>query len=185
MGLRQIRRRLQQQRMAARQRFRRQKNANLLAAPGVHDFVVILDGLKPAFNIGKIFRSADAFGAREVHLVGIDFFDPAPAMGSFKWVPARFHERFEACHRALTRRRYTFFTLDPVDGTPLSEAVLPKRSAFILGHEEYGVSADITACSDIRSLTIPQFGKVQSLNVSIAASIVMWEYLRQHPARPA
>jgi len=181
MGLRQTRRRLHQQRMAARQRFRRQKNANLLARPGAHDFVLILDGLKPAFNIGKIFRSADAFGAREVHLVGIEFFDPAPAMGSFKWVPARFHDRFETCHEELAERHYTLFTLDPVNGIPLTEATLPKHSAFILGHEEYGVSADIAVCSDIRSLTIPQFGKVQSLNVSIAASIVMWEYLRQHP----
>jgi len=181
MGLRQIRRRLQQQRMAARQRFRRQKNSNLLAPPGPHDFVIILDGLKPAFNIGKIFRSADAFGAREIHLIGIDFFDPAPAMGSFKWVPARFHERFETCHQDLCERGYTLFTLDPIKGTPLPGSDLPRRSAFILGHEEHGISADITAYSDIQPLSIPQFGKVQSLNVSIAASIVMWEYLRQHP----
>jgi tRNA G18 (ribose-2'-O)-methylase SpoU len=180
MGLRQIRRRLQKQRTAAQQRFRRQKNANLLARPGAHDFALILDGLKPSFNIGKIFRSADAFGAREVHLVGIDFFDPAPAMGSFKWVPARFHERFETCYEDLGKRRYTFFTLDPLRGTPLTRAALPKRSAFILGHEAYGVSMDIAAYPDIQSLTIPQFGQVQSLNVSIAASIVMWEYLRQH-----
>ena len=184
MGLRQMRRRIQQQRMVARQRFRRQKNVNLLAQPGVCDFVLILDGLKPAFNIGKIFRSADAFGAREVHLVGIDFFDPAPAMGSFKWVPARFHDHFGTCYQELAKRRYTLFTLDPVNGIPLTEAILPKRSAFILGHEEYGVSADIAACPGLRSLTIPQVGKVQSLNVSIAASIVMWEYLRQHPAHP-
>jgi tRNA G18 (ribose-2'-O)-methylase SpoU len=105
-------------------------------------------------------------------------------MGSFKWVPARFHDRFESCHEELGKRRYTFFTLDPVNGIPLTEATLPPRSAFILGHEEYGISAAITACPDIRSLTIPQFGKVQSLNVSIAASIVMWEYLRQNAARP-
>jgi len=181
MGLRQIRRRIQQQRAAAQQRFRRQKNANLLAQPGPHDFVIILDGLKPAFNIGKIFRSADAFGAREVHLVGIDFFDPAPAMGSFKWVPARFHDRFETCHQDLSARGYTLYTLDPVRGAPLAQTALPRQSAFIFGHEERGVSADISACAEIESLRIPQYGQVQSLNVSIAASIVMWEYLRQHP----
>jgi tRNA G18 (ribose-2'-O)-methylase SpoU len=50
-----------------------------------------------------------------------------------------------------------------------------------LGHEERGISAGIAAYPDIQSLSIPQFGKVQSLNVSIAASIVMWEYLRQNP----
>ena len=181
MGLRQIRRRIQQQRIEARQRFRRQKNANLLARPGAHDFVLILEGLNPAYNIGKIFRSADAFGAREVHLVGIDFFDPAPAMGSFKWVPARFHNSLETCFGDLTERGYILFALDPVNGIPLSEAPLPRRSGFIFGHEKNGISAAVAAHPDIRRLTIPQFGQVQSLNVSIAASIAMWEYLRQHP----
>ena len=181
MGLRQMRRRIQQQRIAAQQRYRRQKNANLLAQPGPHAFVIVLDGLKPAFNIGKIFRSADAFGAREIHLVDIDFFDPAPAMGSFKWVPAKFHDHFDTCYQDLSQRGYTLFALDPVKGSALDRTVLPRRSAFIFGHEEQGISADITAYPGIQSLAIPQFGQVQSLNVSIAASVVMWEYLRQHP----
>ncbi len=180
-----MRRRIQLQRIAAQQRFRRHKNANLTSRPGPHDFIIILDGLKPAFNIGKIFRSADAFGAREIHLVGIDFFDPAPAMGSFKWVPARFHDTFNTCHEDLSARGYTFFTLDPDNGTPLDQAHLPLHSAFIFGHEEHGVSSHIADYQDIHSLTIPQFGKVQSLNVSIAASVAMWEYLRRHPLEAA
>ncbi|MGD9332051.1 MAG: TrmH family RNA methyltransferase [Desulfobacterales bacterium] len=181
MGLRQIRRRLHKERIAAQQRFRRQKNANLLARPGAHEFVIILDRLKPAFNIGKIFRSADALGAREVHLIGIDFFDPAPAMGSFKWVPARFHGRFETCYQNLRARGYTLFTLDPDAGLALDRVALPRRSAFIFGHEERGISSEITVYPGIQPLRIPQCGRVQSLNVSIAASIAMWEYLRQHP----
>lgn len=182
MGLRQIRRRMQQRREAARRRFRKQKNANRLATPGVHDFVIVLDNLKPAYNVGKIFRSADAFGAREMHLVGIDFFDPSPAMGSFKWVPAHFHGAFDDCHSDLSRRDYTLFSLDPAAGRPLPSTALPRRSAFVFGHEEYGHSFDPADYSDIQGLSIPQFGKVESLNVSIAASIVMYEYLRQHVA---
>ncbi len=180
MGLRQLRRKLQQQRIAARKRFRRQKNANRLAAPGAHNFIVVLDSLKPHFNIGKIFRSADAFGAREVHLIGIDFFDPAPSMGSFKWVPAFFHERFTSVHETLTARNYSLFTLEPENGRPLHAQPLPQRSAFIFGHEEYGLSFDPSDYPDIQPLTIPQFGQVQSLNVSNAASVVMWEFLRRH-----
>lgn len=180
MGLRQIRRRHQQQREAARQRFRKQKNANLLAKPGIHEFIIILDNLKPAYNIGKIFRSADAFGAREVHLIGIDFFDPSPSMGSFKWVPARFYQDFENCYQNVSSRGYTLFTLDPAEASSLPETPLPGKSAFILGHEEYGHSFNPSTYPGIRNLSIPQFGKVESLNVSIAASIVMYEYLRQH-----
>ena len=180
MGLRQLRRKLQQQRIAARKRFRRQKNANRLAAPGAHSFIIVLDSLKPAFNVGKIFRNADAFGAREVHLVGIDFFDPAPSMGSFKWVPARFHEHFASVHQELAKRDYTLFALEPQTGPPINAHPLPRRSAFIFGHEEYGLSFDPADYPDIEPLMIPQFGQVQSLNVSNAAAVVMWEYLRQH-----
>lgn len=180
MGLRQIRRRHQQKREVARQRFRKQKNANLLAKPGIHEFIVVLDNLKPGYNIGKIFRSADAFGAREVHLIGIDFFDPSPAMGSFKWVPARFHPDFENCYQNISSRGYTLFTLDPAEAPVLPETPLPRKSAFILGHEEYGHSFNSSAYPGIQTLSIPQFGKVESLNVSVAASIVMYEYLRQH-----
>jgi tRNA G18 (ribose-2'-O)-methylase SpoU len=184
MGLRQLRRKLQQQRIAARKRFRRQKNANRLAVPGAHSFIIVLDSLKPAFNVGKIFRSADAFGAREVHLVGIDFFDPAPSMGSFKWVPAWFHEDFASVHRALARRNYNLFALEPQNGHPIHSHPLPLRSAFIFGHEEYGLSFDPADYPDILPLTIPQFGQVQSLNVSNAATLVMWEFLRQHHLQP-
>ena len=182
MGLRELRRKYHQERKNALKRFRRQKVANLLAKPGYHQFVVVLDHLKPAFNIGKIIRSADAFGACEVHLVGIDYFDPAPAMGSFKWVPARFHDNFAGCFRDLNRRGFTFFTLEPDIGESLPSVRLPNRSAFVLGHEEFGLSFNKSDFEGIKSLTVPQFGKVQSLNVSIAASIVMYEYVRQHHA---
>ena len=53
---------------SATRRFIKQKRLDLLAPPGRHKFIVVLDRLKPLFNIGKIFRSADAFGAAEVHL---------------------------------------------------------------------------------------------------------------------
>ncbi len=180
MGLRKLRRKLHQQRIAAQKRFRRQKNANRLATAGVHSFILVLDNLKPAFNVGKIFRSADAFGAREIHLVGIDFFDPAPSMGSFKWVPARFNEDFASVYHSLRHRDYTLFSLEPQNGPPLHAHCLPLRSAFIFGHEEYGLSFDPQDYPDIQPLSIPQFGQVESLNVSNAATVVMWEFLRQH-----
>ena len=84
MGLRENRRHFQRERQSAIRRFRKQKRINMMASPGRHEFIIVLDHLKPAFNIGKIFRSADAFGAAEVHLIATIFFDPAPAKGSFK-----------------------------------------------------------------------------------------------------
>ena len=180
MGPSKIRMMMKAERDLARRRFRRQRNKNRLAIPGVHSCIVVLDQLKPTYNIGKIFRSAEAFGAREVHLVGIEFFDPAPGMGAFKWVPARFHEAFDTCYRDLKSRNYHLYTLEPDDGQSLLKTQLPEKSAFIFGHEEFGISFEKNDYEDVGSLQIPQFGRSQSLNVSVAASIVMYEYVRQH-----
>jgi tRNA G18 (ribose-2'-O)-methylase SpoU len=72
------------------------------------------------------------------------------------------------------------FTLEPEDGRSLMDVSLPEKSAFIFGHEEFGISFDKNDYEDIGTIQIPQFGRSQSLNVSIAASIVMYEYIRQH-----
>lgn len=180
MGPHKIRQMMKAEREMAKRRFRKQKNQNKLARPGVHDFVIVLDHLKPTFNIGKIFRSAEAFGACAVHLIDIEFFDPAPGMGAFKWVPAVFHNNFLACYSHLIENGYMPFILEPGCGIPVSKSTLPLKSAFIFGHEEFGLSFEPDLYPEIKRLTIQQFGKSQSLNVSVAASIVLYEYTRQH-----
>lgn len=184
MGLRQLKRRIQLDRKNALKRFERHRRINLSAAPGIHPFIVVLDHLKPNFNVGKIFRSADAFGACEVHLIGIDFFDPAPAKGSFKWVPCRFFSGFDACFQDLREREYHLFVLDPEAKNGLFNCRFPSHSAFIFGHEEFGFSFDLSDYPRLNTICVPQFGRVQSLNVSIAASLTMYEYVRQNAFTP-
>lgn len=160
-------------------RFQKEKWRNQAAEAGMHDFILVLDHLKPGFNIPKIFRSAEAFGAREVHLVNVGPFDPAPAKGAFRKVPAYFHESFQKCYDQLRKQGYTLFTLEAGCGTALYQASLPAKSAFILGNEGLGICFNPENYPEIASLAIPQFGSMESLNVSIAASIVMYEYIRQ------
>ncbi len=160
-------------------RYNKELQRNLLAKPGAHEFVMVLDQLKAGFNVGKIFRSAEAFGAAAVHLVNIDPFDPSPAKGSFRKVPAVFHETFADCYADLNEQGYALFLLDPEEASSLCTMELPCKSAFVLGHEEFGFSFDPKDYPDLKRLTIPQFGSVQSLNVSIATSVVMYEYVRQ------
>lgn len=162
-------------------RYRKHRQRNLLARPGPRPCIIVLDHLKAGFNVAKIFRSAQAFGVREVHLVGIGPFDPAPAKGAFRAVPARFHDDFAACHGALTMMGYQLFLLRADCPHSLNSTELPIRSAFVFGHEEMGVSFDPSQYPDIGCLSIPQEGPMDSLNVSIAASIAMYEYRRQHP----
>ncbi|MCG8619249.1 MAG: TrmH family RNA methyltransferase [Desulfobacterales bacterium] len=175
-----IRMALKSERDLAQKRFRREYNKNKLAVPGIHKCIVVLDGLKPTFNIGKIFRSAETFGCHEVHLIGTDFFDPAPGMGAFKWVPARFHQRFMTCYAQLLERGYTPFIMEPAQGEAIMDTALPEKSAFVFGHEEYGISFEPDLYPEVQRLTIPQYGRSQSLNVSVAASIILYEYTRQH-----
>lgn len=162
------------------QRYRKERQRNILAKPGTHEFVIVLDGLKPGYNVAKIFRGAEAFGARAVHLINIGPFDPAPAKGSFRKVPAHFHDSAPSCLEELARQGYALFLLDPSAGQPLMEAEMPRQSAFIFGHEEFGTGFDSSAFPQLRTLAIPQFGQVQSLNVSIAAAVVMYEYVRRY-----
>lgn len=183
MGPHKIRMMMKSEIRNAKARFRKQKNRNLLAKYGPHEMKIVLDHLKPTYNVGKIFRSAEAFGVHSVHLVGIDFFDPAPGMGSFKNVPATFHDDFDSCYQGLKASGHTLVILEPDRGESLFTCDLPLKSAFVLGNEELGISFDPDRYEGIQRLTIPQYGKVQSLNVSIAASIVMYEYTKRHGER--
>lgn len=164
-------------------RFRKDRQKNILAKPGPHGFVIVLDNLKAGYNVPKILRSAQAFGAAEVHLVNIGVFDPGPAKGALRKVPARFPESFSESYADLASRGYSCFLLAADGEESLVDISLPQKSAFIFGHEEFGTSFDRKDYPDIRTLKIPQYGEMESLNVSNAASIVMFEFIRQQAGR--
>lgn len=164
-------------------RYNKERQRNILAQPGEHGFLIVLDGLKPGYNVAKIFRSAEAFGAAGVWIVNIGPFDPAPAKGSFRKVPARFFDSFADCYPALLDAGYQPLVLDPAATAELTDCELPEKCAFIFGNEELGCSFEPSDYPHVKPLKIPQFGSVQSLNVSIAASITMYEYVRQHGGR--
>ncbi|MCG7898903.1 MAG: TrmH family RNA methyltransferase [Candidatus Thiodiazotropha weberae] len=164
-------------------RYTKQRQRNVLAKPGVNDFILVLDHMKAGFNVAKIFRSAEAFGAAEVHLIDIGPFDPSPGKGAFKKVPAKFYDSFEQSYQELVKRDYKIVALSGDCEHLSTESVLDSKTAFVLGHEEWGHSFEMADYPDIRCLAIPQFGQVESLNVAVAASIMMYEYIRQHPSR--
>lgn len=165
-------------------RYSKQRHRNAAAAPGCQQMIFVLDHLKAGFNVAKIFRSGESFGVHEIHLIDIPPFDPAPSKGAFRKVPARFHEDFDNCYRQLVKRGYQFFTLEPGCSASLNATELPEKSAFVMGHEEHGISFDRSRY-DIQCLSISRYGATQSLNVSIAASIVMYEYTTQYRGKQA
>lgn len=161
-------------------RYERQRRLNLFAEPGIHPVICVLDHLKAGFNVAKIFRSAQAFGVHEIHLIGIGPFDPAPAKGAFKRVPARFFERIDDSLERLAVLGFAPLRLDPCAANPLPKSRLPGRCAFVLGHEEFGFSFDPADYPQIGAVSIPLVGTMDSLNVSVAASIALYEWVRQH-----
>lgn len=159
--------------------FERQRLLNkMMAKPGPYPFVLILDHLKVDFNIGKIIRSAEAFGAMNVDVVGTSFFDPLPAKGCMKRVPWTLTGTFQESYQKWLDEGFTFYAFDSEAEVGLHEAKFPEKSAFILGHEGFGFSFKKEHYPAIKYIKIPQLGMVESLNVSVAASIVMYEFAR-------
>jgi tRNA G18 (ribose-2'-O)-methylase SpoU len=151
-------------------------------APGPFEFVLVLDRLKASYNVAKILRSANVLGAREVHLCGMEKFDPSPGKGALRHTRTRVFENTLQSLEALRGEGYTLHAL-AVDGTAtLGHCDLPRKSAFVMGHEEWGLSFSAQE-QGLTTLRIAQFGVVQSLNVSVAASLAAFEWCRQHAPR--
>lgn len=165
--------------------FERQRLLNkIMAKPGAFPYVLILDHLKVDFNIGKIIRSAEAFGAQGVDVVGTSFFDPMPAKGCMKRVPWSMTKTFFESYQRFANEGFTFYAFDSEASVSLHEEKFPDKSAFILGHEGFGFTFKKEDYPAIKWLKIPQFGMVESLNVSVAASIVMYEFVRSRGFNP-
>ncbi|RTZ71778.1 MAG: hypothetical protein DSZ00_09775, partial [Gammaproteobacteria bacterium] len=164
--------------------YHKQRQRNLRAKPGTHDFILVLDHLKAGFNVPKIFRSAEAFGAHEIHLVDIGPFDPAPAKGAFRKVPARFHDHFGAIHDELLERGYRLFALTTTGGRshPLPEVHLPRRSAFIFGHEELGLSFDLREWPQVQAKRV--FDLVKDFGTSESPKSTRSSTTHWCPGRP-
>lgn len=165
--------------------FERQRLLNkIMAKPGPFPFVIVLDHLKVDFNIGKIIRSAEAFGAHAVDVVGTSFFDPLPAKGCMKRVPWNMKKTFQDSYEKWDSEGYTFYAFDSEAPQAIHEVNFPDKSAFILGHEGFGFTFKRELYPKIKFIKIPQFGLVESLNVSVAASIVMYEFARSRNFNP-
>jgi tRNA G18 (ribose-2'-O)-methylase SpoU len=162
-----------------RRKYEKELIRSRLHAPGRYAYVIVLDHLKPGFNVGKILRSANAFGAREVHLVGIPMFDPSPARGALKHTRTRSFATIAESFAALEAEGYTLYALHSAGAATLGTERFPDKTAFIAGHEEFGLSFDPQVFPQVRLLRIPQHGLVESLNVSIATSLAAFEYTRQ------
>lgn len=144
----------------------------------VSEIVVVLDNVRSRHNVGSIFRTADSFGVKAIHLCGLT---PCPphreiektALGATASVPWVQHDSTEEC--LLQLQDHTIIAVEQtVNALPLNEWERSHgKVALIFGNELSGVSDEALRMSH-GALIIPQFGSKHSLNVSVCAGIVIW-----------
>ena len=152
-------------------------------------FIIILDNVRSLNNIGSVFRTADGFLIKGVYLCGITATPPhkdihKTALGATESVRWEYRKRTREAVAELKEKGYRIIAVEQVEGAvSLDRIKLEKdrKYALVLGHEVRGVDQDVVNQSDI-CLEVPQFGTKHSLNISVAAGIVIWEVFRQFPS---
>lgn len=143
-----------------------------------HPFEVAVENLERDANIGAIVRSANAFGAAAVHVVGRRRWNRRGAMMTDRYMHVHHHDTL-ADLLAHTRELVTVGIDNLPGAVPLSTGALPERCLFVFGQEGPGLSvAAREACTHL--LSIPQYGSTRSINASAAAAIAMHEWCRRH-----
>jgi len=148
--------------------------------------VLVLDNVRSAFNVGSVFRTADGFGITKIYLCGITCQTSnrelqKTALGAEESIPSEYAENTEYVVNKLKEEGFSIFSLEQTKSSvSLTDIKFEKEKnhALILGNEVEGVSESILKLSDLH-IEIPQIGTKHSLNVSNAASIVMWEFYKQ------
>ncbi len=149
------------------------------------DLTLLLEQVDKPHNLSAILRSCDAVGVVEAHVASLPGRAPtfnSTAQGSQKWVALQRHSSGLEAARALREQGFRLY------GTQLGAAALDYRqcdytgpTAFVLGAEKWGLGAELAAAVD-QAIQIPMGGMVQSLNVSVAAAVLLFEALRQRQA---
>ena len=148
-----------------------------------HDFHVAIENWQHDFNIGTIVRSANAFLAAEVHIVGNRRWNRRGAMVTDRYQHLRHHESVADLAAYLRGQPDGPVPLLGIDNLPGSQHLetmeIPRRVCFLFGQEGPGLSEPARAECD-GTFSIAQFGSTRSINASAAAAIAMHAWVRAH-----
>jgi 23S rRNA (guanosine2251-2'-O)-methyltransferase len=148
--------------------------------------IVVLDNIRSMHNIGSVFRTSDAFLVEKIYLCGLTASPPhkdihKTALGStdsVDWV--YFEKTIDALH-LLKEQGVKMIGIEQTENSCLLENFIPvpgERYAVIFGHEVRGVDQEVLDGCDF-SIEIPQYGTKHSLNISVCAGIVIWEFFKK------
>ena len=147
--------------------------------------IVILENIRSAYNVGSVFRTADAFLIESIFITGYTAKPPhkeitKTALGAQDSVDWHYFETTKTAIEHLKKNQYKVYAVEQVSGSISLENIADlsvDKIAFIFGNEVSGVDQEIILLCD-GTIEIPQFGMKHSLNISVAAGIVLWEVAR-------
>jgi tRNA G18 (ribose-2'-O)-methylase SpoU len=145
-----------------------------------HLFHVAIENWQHDFNIGSVVRTANAFLAAEVHVIGRKRWNRRGAMVTDRYQHIRHHPTVDDFAAWAEDAALPLVGIENAPtAEPIESAEIPERCAFVLGQEGPGLTPDMeAACA--QTLAIAQFGSTRSINAGAAAAIAMHTWIRQH-----
>ncbi|HEY6530885.1 MAG TPA: RNA methyltransferase [Acidimicrobiales bacterium] len=145
-----------------------------------HGFHVAIENWQHDLNIGTVIRTANAFNAEGVHVVGRRRFNRRGAMVTDRYLHLHHHETVAGLLDWAADQQLPVIGIDIVPGSvPLESVVLPVRCVLLFGQEGPGLSEEACGAAEV-VCSIAQFGSTRSINVGVAAGIAMHAWVRQH-----
>jgi 23S rRNA (guanosine2251-2'-O)-methyltransferase len=146
--------------------------------------IVVLENIRSAYNVGSMFRTADAFLLEAIYICGYTAFPPhkeirKTALGADETVEWKHFKKIGDAMEELKGKGYRVYAVEQAENSiPLQKLSYDgSKVALVFGNEVTGVEQDtIIACDGC--IEIPQLGMKHSLNVSVAAGVVLWELVR-------
>lgn len=145
---------------------------------------VVLENIRSAFNVGSIFRTADAGAVERIHLCGYTCHPPneklaKTALGATDYVPWTRHVDGPSALASLRAAGVTLAAIEVVDDAiPHTRFEWPQPVAIVFGNEVYGITEETLGACDV-TIQIPMRGYKNTINVATAFGIVLYEILRQ------
>ena len=145
-----------------------------------HPFHVAIENFENDMNIGTVVRTANAFLAKEVHIIGRKRWNRRGAMVTDRYQHIRHHETVADFAAWAREEDIPVVAIDNTPGcVPLETAELPERCVLVFGQEGPGITEETQYAASM-TCSIAQFGSTRSINAGVAAGIAMHAWVRQH-----
>ncbi|MCP3853999.1 MAG: RNA methyltransferase [Actinomycetia bacterium] len=149
-----------------------------------HPFHVAIENWEHDFNIGTVVRTANAFLAAKVHIVGRRRWNRRGAMVTDRYQHLRHHPTVADLVEWAAGEDLEVIGVDNLpESVPIETVELPRRCVLVFGQEGPGLSAEVRATAS-RVCSISQFGSTRSINAGVASGITMHTWIRQHAELP-